>query len=393
MEYQERTLDEPQFTLRAVSREGVVDALRALALLSVCIVNFTFYPIEPLREMPYAPGPWSALESALRMIVAALFEAKGYPLLAFLFAYSFALSLRTHTQTGEHAADARAHRKRRMWRLLWLGVAHGALLFFGDILVAYALCGFWLLRWATLADAALWRRIKWLLAINVVISLVVSISVITQAPESAADMGDTLSGRRGLVSWWALNFEVWLMGTMLMPFFTLPAVMLPMLLGYIAGRNRWLEDAARFAPQWRRVLRWSLIIGLPLNIAYGVGLVLANARGQLWLVLGVMWVGFVLVAAIAAGGALLWHQGTTHRAAAALRWLAPAGRYTLSLYIGLSLMMVLLLSGGGLALGLKLPFSVLLAIALAYWFFAVLIARRASARGSKGLFERWMNRK
>jgi uncharacterized protein len=192
--------------------------------------------------------------------------------------------------------------------------------------------------------------------------------------------------------WWLLNLSVWLTATAFLPLYVLPALMMPMLLGILAARVRWLDDAARFAPQWRRVLKWTLLIGVPLNLAYGAGIVAMDARSQLWLVAVVMWPGLLMDAALVSGAALLWHRGGAGNpaTAAVLRWLAPAGRYTLSIYLSLSVLMVLLLSGAGLRLGLKLPFSALLAMAAAYWLVAVLIARRAAARGSRGLFERWM---
>jgi uncharacterized protein len=373
----------------APRREGLVDALRIVALLSVCIVNFTFYPIEPLRELPYAAGLGTAFEATLRALVASVFEAKGYPLLAFLFGYSFALSLRAHQEArGETLAVALAHRKARMWRLLRLGVLHGALLFFGDILLAYALCGFWLLRWAMLDPTQVVRRIQWLVAINMLLTVVaVAGNLWFVAPPGAAP-SPSMAIAVGVGPWWRLNLSVWLTTTTFLPLYTLPALMVPMLLGILAARVRWLDDAARFAPQWRRVLKWTLLIGVPLNLAYGAGIVAMDARSQVWLVAVVMWAGLVMDAALVSGAALLWHAAGNP--AALLRWLAPAGRYTLSIYLTLSVLMVLLLSGAGLKLGLKLPFSALLAMAAAYWLVAVLIARHAAARGSRGLFERWM---
>jgi uncharacterized protein len=373
-------------------REGLVDALRIVALLSVCIVNFTFYPIEPLRELPYAAGLGTAFEATLRALVASVFEAKGYPLLAFLFGYSFALSLRAHLEArGETLAVALAHRKARMWRLLGLGVLHGALLFFGDILLAYALCGFWLLRWAMLDPTQLVRRIQWLVVINVLLTIVaVAGNLWFVAPPGAAP-SPSMAIAVGVGPWWRLNLSVWLTATAFLPLYVLPALMIPMLLGLLAARVHWLDDAARFAPQWRRVLKWALLVGVPLNLAFGASMVAMDARSQVWLVAVVMWPGLVMDAALVSGAALLWHRGAGNPATAAvLRWLAPAGRYTLSIYLTLSVLMVLLLSGAGFQLGLKLPFSALLAMAAAYWLVAVLIARHAAARGSRGLFERWM---
>lgn len=127
-------------------REPLADALRALALAGVLAVNAQSYTTGPWGTPLGVPLPADSAFAALaHAAVAAVFQGKAYPLLAFLFGYAFALSAR------ERGPGFAAHRTRRMGRLLALGLAHGLLVFSGDILTAYALCGMVLLH------AAGWR--------------------------------------------------------------------------------------------------------------------------------------------------------------------------------------------------------------------------------------------
>lgn len=131
---------------REAPRAGAVDALRAAALLPVVAVNWVGYgflpdagPLGPAQPAgsPGAQAEW--------WVVAAVLACKGLALLAFLFGYGQGLSRRAR---GDQAL---AVRRRRMRRLLALGVLHGLLLYGGDMLTVYALCGLLMLGWSGLA--------------------------------------------------------------------------------------------------------------------------------------------------------------------------------------------------------------------------------------------------
>src|SRR5262249_53387476 len=96
-------------TLPPRSREPLIDALRMLAMVGVFTVNAMSYasgPYGSLLGQPQPAGSFAALAAYLG--VAAVFQAKAYPLLALLFGYSFALSMRAR------AAAAVPHRRLRM---------------------------------------------------------------------------------------------------------------------------------------------------------------------------------------------------------------------------------------------------------------------------------------
>ena len=78
--------------------------------------------------------------------VAALAEQKFYPIFAFLFGAGFALQTGARRAEGAALDAIRAVYRRRLKWLLACGQLHGTLIWFGDILTAYAVTGFWLLH-------------------------------------------------------------------------------------------------------------------------------------------------------------------------------------------------------------------------------------------------------
>lgn len=368
-------------SLRPGSREPLVDGLRVLALAGVLVVNATGYASGPYGPLLGLPQPADSLLAQVAYAgVAMLFQAKAYPLLAFLFGYSFALSIRARS------VSALPHRRGRMLRLLALGVAHGLLLYSGDILTAYAVCGLVLLHWARLPVAALLSRLRWLLllcAASVLASLVLSQGVVPGL--ALVELLPNYAGVTGWGQWLSLNVDAYLNAVLWTPIVFLPELLTITLAGFVAGRLRWLTHRRWQAARGRLAggLPWALaanaVYALVLDAAVQRGLAAQGAVVCLSLLTG-PWLAAALTAAIAAR----WHEGGA-------RWvamLAPAGRYTLSIYVGWSLLLGLAFSGVGLAWQPGTAAVVLLA--LAAWFVCVAAGRRAARAGRVGPLERWL---
>ena len=123
------------------ARQPLPDALRALALLGVLVVNGAGYLVAPWGPLLGERSPaGSALALAVQAAQAAFLQGKAYPALAFLFGMGLWLA-----QRGRPVAVARQRGVARQKRLLLLGVLHGVLIYFGDILTMYALVGWHLL--------------------------------------------------------------------------------------------------------------------------------------------------------------------------------------------------------------------------------------------------------
>ncbi|HET7773670.1 MAG TPA: hypothetical protein VFK82_07585, partial [Burkholderiaceae bacterium] len=191
-------------TAHGRSRADIIDALRIWALLGVFVVNFVSYPGTPMGTPIGTPNPAdSTFALGIHAFIAATFQGKSYPLLMFLFGYSFALSMRSMRGT-QSLVEALAHRKGRMLVLLGLGMAHGLLVYMGDILTAYAICGLILLRFARRSTRELLRTLKVLLALwavsFVLIQLASSAFIFSQLGEPVVAPDPALSFA-GVGSW------------------------------------------------------------------------------------------------------------------------------------------------------------------------------------------------
>ena len=374
-------------------RLPMVDALRAFALFGILQVNiqsFVWGLGEPLGFL-LPTADWA--DTAAYLLVAALVSSKFMALFAFLFGFGFALQMKSLRRTG----DAKRSYRRRLWFLLTIGVAHGCLLYFGDVLAAYAMCGFILLTYANDRPAALAHSTKvWGIGFAVLHIIVLG----------SIGLLDLIAAKRDLVV--PISDEAWaqqaiyttgsycaqlliripeyfsgLLGGVLQ---YVPMVMSLFLLGALAARLGWLRYPERHPRVWRMASR----IG-------AVGLVLACAGAAL---------GYS-TRAISPGqidffGVLLCIAGLTtmalyvawivrYRNTPLMRrvilWLAPAGRMPLSNYLLQSVLMGALLSGWGLGWGATLARAELASLGIAIVSMQILLSRLWIARFSIGPME------
>lgn len=125
------------------SRIYYFDALRGFALFGILLANLPVF--SGLSMLPEA----HQLESGLTFWLDVLIKAKFYSLFALLFGVSFILQQQGRSKQG----FARHHKYRMLW-LAAFGVLHMSI-WFGDILLLYALLGLSLLWFNRLSDAAL----------------------------------------------------------------------------------------------------------------------------------------------------------------------------------------------------------------------------------------------
>ncbi|QHE86069.1 DUF418 domain-containing protein [Hydrogenophaga sp. BPS33] len=364
-------------------REALPDVLRALALVSVLVVNAVGYAVAPygsplgLRTPP--DSTWAALTQGL---VAAVLQGKGYTLLAFVFGMSLWLAAR-----GRSRPDALRRGQVRNQRLLGLGVVHGVFIYFGDILTMYALVGRTLLARLHMPWSRLRRHFRRALVWAVLAKAGLLTLMFVWLPERTdiAD-GSSLSTVQGAWSFLKLNASNYLANQVVALVFLGPVLYLCMLAGVAAARLRLLTH-----PRWRAALRRFLRrFGLPvlaLTAVYGCGVAWTAPTAVLnpWLeALGdvsAIPVAAVYVAALAlasSGGQARWCHG-----------LVPLGRRTLSLYVGHSALCLALFSGVGLAWLPTTAQTVLLSLGL--WGLAWAVARRSGDR--RWPLEAWMARR
>jgi len=122
----------------APARISAIDGLRGLAVLGILAINVTGFWGPPLASSsPIVPHPEPG---AVAWYLAAfvLFEGKMRALFTLLFGASLLLFIDAAERRGASGTWLQVR------RLLWLGVfgyLHYLLLWWGDILVTYALCG------------------------------------------------------------------------------------------------------------------------------------------------------------------------------------------------------------------------------------------------------------
>jgi uncharacterized protein len=122
-------------------RERIVaiDVLRGFALLGILLINIrSFAMIDAAFFNPYAAGPITKLDLAAWYLGEVFAYSKFMTIFSMLFGAGILLMYQRREQAGLPAA--RIH-YRRMLGLLLIGLVHAYLIWDGDILVAYALCG------------------------------------------------------------------------------------------------------------------------------------------------------------------------------------------------------------------------------------------------------------
>ncbi|HYA65960.1 MAG TPA: DUF418 domain-containing protein, partial [Burkholderiaceae bacterium] len=176
-----------------------------------------------------------------------------------------------------------------------------------------------------------------------------------------------------------------------------PQVFALMALGTLAGRLGWLQHPARHPVVWRRAWKIGLAVGLPTALL-GAAMSLVRARDLPGAEAGwddvVLGVSSLLAAAYVA---FAIHALDQPWGQAAQRWLACAGRLSLTNYVGQSLAMAALLSGWGLGLGADASRAQLAALALLIFAAQVAVSRWVLANFRQGpleaLWRRWTYRK
>lgn len=378
------------------ARIDVADALRAFALAGILQVNiqsFVWGVGDPLGLFIAPPG---ALDAVVYLLIGTFVSSKFLSIFAFLFGFGFALQWRSLRR--RFALDgARAAYRRRLAFLLALGIAHGVLLYFGDIVTAYALLGFLLPRYADLRPRALIAATaRWWVgfALLAVASTAAFEWVRFAAPTSGdpAELPASALARlavytqAGFVQQIAVRLGDYFVALGVTALLGAPQLMGLFLLGAVAGRLGWLARPQRHAWLWRAAT-YIGVAALPfaaaaawMNFLYTrdtpgdpgyVGYALGNV-GSL--------VACLYVAAFVRGR----QRPSIQRL---ISWLAPAGRMPLTNYVAQSAVMGALLSGWGLGLGDDLGPADLAALALLIVAAQIVVSRQWIARFGVGPLE------
>ena len=359
------------------TRDSFPDILRGFALLGIAMVNVQYFATDTISgfEMGDLTNP---ANSAAMFIVAWLFQSKFYLLFSFLFGYSAHYVMR-----GE-----KSNRNRWVGRsigLILLGVIHFVFLFFGDILFLYGIFALVLLAFYFRKEKTIKR---WAITIFSISGVLFTLAaLLTLVGEGLlASKGKTIPTDGALVTNLnsaltsgtfleiaAARLEHYLIvapqGFLLQG----PLVLVAFLVGVLVARKDGLGAGAD-PGLMRRYAKWGLLIGLPLQ-AFAAYLFVANAAAETYsfgILLSALAINFITAPILSAGylGAL-WLLA---QKLGDIKLLSAAGRHSLSIYLGQSVVFSTLFSAWGVGLFAELEIWLVAVIAALVWLGLSLLA-------------------
>ena len=126
---------------RPAERIVAIDILRGFALLGILIMNIQGFAMPAAAYFnPTAYGDMTAANRWVWILSHIFADQKFMTIFSLLFGAGIVLMSGKLDEREQRAW--RVHYRRTFWLLIF-GLAHAYLLWSGDILVAYALCGFW----------------------------------------------------------------------------------------------------------------------------------------------------------------------------------------------------------------------------------------------------------
>lgn len=330
----------------ATARLVQVDALRGFALFGILSVNIWAFADPFYASTTSNPAYASVLDHGVRLLVALLFETKFYLLFSFLFGYSFTLQM----AAAERAEAAFVPRMlRRQLALLALGLVHGALLYYGEILSTYALLGLVLLAARNLSAA---RARRWAIGLVVVACALWMVLGLLQGlggewvgtahGEGQAKLAAFSAGALQTLQFhsrevWATVPALWLLQG--------PSALAMFLFGYAAGRQQWLASPQAWDPRARRMLLMTAPLGLLGALVYALTAAYKPGGGLETFAFGL---GQLTAPLLTAAYCLLMLALFNTTAGARLcAHLAPLGKMALSNYLMQSMLLGLLFTGYG----------------------------------------------
>lgn len=364
-------------------REALPDRLRGIALLGIVVVNASFLGISAAGFTQESVDGLANRLTALLVVTFA--QGKFYLLFSFLFGYSASFILRDNSKP-----DRRRY-LRRMLALFFFGLAHAVFFFIGDILITYSILGLLLFVVSRSSDRVLKRWVIAAIAVAVFFILVIT-SLGAAFPE------DSSSGLGGLETALATGTfaeaslaRLEALPTVLFSVFFVqgPMAFAAFVLGLRASRRRLLADPEANIDLWRKMARWGWAIGLPLQAVAAGMQVGAIAAGNPFSPFGAagLALGFSTAPILTAGyiGAIAL---MLTRKQGFLSFMAPAGRMSLTVYIGESALLSLVFTAYGFGYFGQWGAFPVVATAAASWALLSVFAWLWMKRFSQGPLER-----
>ena len=369
-------------------RDSFPDILRGFALFGIAMVNIQYFSIstfngaESLDLTKFENG-------SVAFVVWALFQAKFYLLFSFLFGYSAHYVIKAE----------KSNRRRWVGRaigLLILGAIHLTFFFHGDILFLYGALGLLLLAFYFRKEKTL-KVWAWVIYIFTTLAFVAISAFAFLGEFFLASKGKTLPAdvvvdgldialRSGNFLEIAMaRLELWVVFAPQGFFLQGPLVLAAFMVGVLVARKGGLAENVS-PKRMKRYAAWGLTLGLGLQLL-GAYLLLISASSETYgLSLYVTGLSLnLLTAPLMSAGLVgaLWLLSQRFK----FTTLSAAGRHSLSIYLGQSVVFSTLFSAWGFGLFQEISLLGVVLIAAATWLGLAVLAELNLKYRSRGPME------
>lgn len=358
------TIDESPRPVSVHERIDLIDVVRGFALFGVLLANLVWITTDVvLTDARLSQLPTAPLDRIVKLLVVFFVDHKFYTLFSFLFGLGFAIQL---SRTEERRHSLVVFYSRRVSILAIIGLLHIAFVWYGDILLVYAIGGFGLLavrHWNT--------RLLLTLALTLALFVRAAVGVLpptSSAPDSPhvdAQIKENAEKERKLAIFDGSSYRAIArenaafyyrdIVTRGVGLFLLPQVFARFILGLYVGRRNWARRTAELRPTLRRRLPLAIGVGI---VGNGAPMLIEHleernvlGRDSFWVQAvspveeaGILALAFTYLSVLV----LLFHRSATwHRR---LGYLAPVGRMALTNYLMQSALYFVLFTGVGFGL-------------------------------------------
>ena len=259
----------------------ILDALRGLALLGICLANFPEFSLYTFQDSSVtATMSTAGIDTVVKYLQYIFIDGKFYTIFSVLFGIGFSILLKNAAEKGNNGLTIFY---RRMFILFLIGLFHLLFIWAGDILILYAFLGFILPLFRNVSNKALliWATI--FLMLPVAIDTCVEIYNFNLAAP-AIHATQFFHTKFGITE---ANFPVWLaqkQSYLDVLRFNIAGSFIRMqefiegnrafkvlglfLLGLYIGRNRIYANLEEHKSQLRRIRLYGFVVGFPLTALY-----------------------------------------------------------------------------------------------------------------------------
>ncbi|HSP22537.1 MAG TPA: DUF418 domain-containing protein [Planococcus sp. (in: firmicutes)] len=362
-------------------RIEALDLMRGFALLGILLINMPAFhsPFSYIDPYSWFDGEW---DTEVFTFLDIFVQASFYPLFSMLFGYGLAMQFVKAQKSGRRFAPLAV---KRLAFLLLIGIVHAFLIWYGDILITYAISGILLIGLLRLPPA-------WLLGFAALLYLIpqffltalmfIAVSVDPNFYTGMQEVQNSLSAypTGSFAEIFRQRLDDWMHGNNPSTYFLLLVMILPhMMLGAAAAKWRLVERAAQLKGVWT-----ALAIG-----GLGLGLLLKSTPFLFEKNYAFMYVqdslGGPLVSIGYAAAIILLSQYAGFRKL--LHPLANAGRMSMTLYIMQSLIATFIFYSYGLGLYGQVDIAIGTLIALGIFAVQLIFAELWFSKFSQGPLE------